>query len=183
VRTLAFAGSLRKDSWNRKLLRRACDLGREAGLDVHEFDLADVPLYNADVESGGFPPAVEAFRGAVAEAAALIIATPEYNNSIPGILKNAIDWASRPPNAFEGKVAAILGASSGRFGTVSAQRALRLVLVSVNVLTLPAPRILVARAAQAFSPDGDLQDEQVVSQLRLLMERLARTARALAAPA
>ena len=180
VRALAFAGSLRKESWNRKLLRLAVEAARESGLDVQEFDLCDVPLYHAEVEAAGFPPPVEAFRGAVRAADALIVATPEYNNSMPGVLKNAIDWASRPPNAFDGKVAAILGASPGNFGTVSAQHALRPVLVTLNVLALPGPRVFIARAPQAFEPDGALKDARAAEQVRLLMRRLADTTRALA---
>ena len=182
VHALAFAGSLRKESWNRKLLRLAIEAAREAGLEVREFDLSDVPLYNADVEAAGFPPAVEALRRAVTEAAALIIATPEYNNSIPGVLKNAIDWASRPPNTLDGKVAAILGASPGNFGTVSAQHALRPVLVTLNVLTLPGPRVFIARAAQAFESDGALKDARAAEQVRALMRRLHDTTRALSLP-
>jgi chromate reductase, NAD(P)H dehydrogenase (quinone) len=180
VHAVAFAGSLRAESWNKKLLRVAIDAAREAGLEVRELDLGPVPLYNADVEAAGFPPAVAAFRLAVAEAAALIIATPEYNNSVPGVLKNAIDWASRPPNALDGKLAAIVGASPGLFGTVSAQHALRQVLVSVNVLTLPGPRLLVARAAAAFEPDGTLRDAAAAGHMRALMQRLAAATRALA---
>ena len=182
VHALAFAGSLRKESWNRKLLRLAIEGAREAGLEAREFDLSDVPLYNADVEALGFPPSVEALRRAVTEAAALIIATPEYNNSIPGVLKNAIDWASRPPNTLDGKVAAILGASPGNFGTVSAQHALRPVLVTLNVLTLPGPRVFIARAAQAFESDGALKDARAAEQVRALMRRLHDTTRALSLP-
>jgi chromate reductase len=182
MRAIAFAGSLRKESWNRKLLRLAVQAAQHAGLDVTEFDLTDVPLYNGDVEAAGFPPAVEALRSAIRDAAAIIIATPEYNNSIPGVLKNAIDWASRPPNALDGKVAAIFGASSGNFGTVSAQHALRPVLVTLNVLALPGPRVFIARAEHAFEDDGSLKDARIAEQLRALMRRLARTARALAGP-
>ncbi|PYM05009.1 MAG: hypothetical protein DMD82_12595 [Candidatus Rokuibacteriota bacterium] len=182
VHALAFAGSLRKESWNRKLLHLAIEGAREAGLEAREFDLSDVPLYNADVEALGFPPSVEALRRAVTEAAALIIATPEYNNSIPGVLKNAIDWASRPPNTLDGKVAAILGASPGNFGTVSAQHALRPVLVTLNVLTLPGPRVFIARAAQAFESDGALKDARAAEQVRALMRRLHDTTRALSLP-
>jgi len=182
VHAVALAGSLRKESWNKKLLRLAIDAAREAGLEVREIDLADVPLYSADIEAGGFPPAVEALRLAIAEAAALIIATPEYNNSVPGVLKNAIDWASRPPNALDGKIAAILGASPGNFGTASAQHALRQVLVTLNVLTLPGPRVLVARAPQAFAPDGTLKDAGAAEQVQALMQRLAHTVRALGRP-
>ncbi len=179
VRALAFAGSLRSDSWNRKLLRLAIEAAKPAGLDVIEFELAGIPLYNADEEARGFPPPVEALRQALRDAAALIIATPEYNHSIPGVLKNAIDWASRPPNAFDGKVAAILGTSPGPLGTVHAQHALRPVLSAVNVLVLPSPRITIARAAQAFEPDGNLKDPHVAAQLHALMQRLADTTRAL----
>ena len=182
VHALAFAGSLRKESWNRKLLHLAIEGAREAGLEAREFDLSDVPLYNADVEALGFPHSVEALRRAVTEAAALIIATPEYNNSIPGVLKNAIDWASRPPNTLDGKVAAILGASPGNFGTVSAQHALRPVLVTLNVLTLPGPRVFIARAAQAFESDGALKDARAAEQVRALMRRLHDTTRALSLP-
>jgi chromate reductase len=183
VHALAFAGSLRKQSWNKKLLRLAIDAARESGLEVVEFDLADVPLYNADVEALGFPAPVEAFRRAIVAASALIIATPEYNNSVPGVLKNAIDWASRPPNALDGKVAAIVGASAGNFGTVSAQHALRPVLVTLNVLALPGPRVFISRAQQAFEPDGSLKDAQVTQQVRTLMRRLADTTGALSPPA
>src|SRR5437879_13756797 len=103
VHAVAFAGSLRKESWNKKLLRLAIDAAREAGLEARELDLAEVPLYSADVEAVGFPDAVEGLRRAVREAAALIIATPEYNNSVPGVLKNArseerrVGKGARPP--------------------------------------------------------------------------------------
>ncbi len=179
VHAVAFAGSLRKDSWNRKLLRLAVEAARQADLETREFDLCDIPLYNADVEALAFPPSVEAFRRAVREAAALIIATPEYNNSLPGVLKNAIDWASRPPNTLDGKVAAILGASTGNFGTVSGQHALRPVLVTLNVLALPGPRVFIPRAAQAFEADGTLTDARQAEQVQALMRRLAHTTRAL----
>jgi len=182
VHAVALAGSLRKESWNKKLLRLAIDAAREAGLEARELDLAEIPLYSADVEAVGFPDAVEGLRRAVREATALIIATPEYNNSVPGVLKNAIDWVSRPPNAFDGKIAAILGASAGSFGTVSAQHALRQVLVTLNVLTLPGPRVFVAGAAHAFEPDGSLKDPRAAEQIRTLMQRLVHTTRALAPP-
>jgi chromate reductase len=183
VRALAFAGSLRLDSWNRKLLRLAIEAAAGAGLDASEFDLSRIPLYNADEEARGFPPPVEALRQALRDVVALIIATPEYNHSMPGVLKNAIDWASRPPNAFDGKVAAILGASTGPLGTVHAQLALRPVLAAVNVLVLPGPRITLARAAQAFEPDGRLKDPEVSARLQALMRRLADTTRALSGSA
>jgi chromate reductase len=180
VRAVAFAGSLRADSWNRKLLRLAIEAALGAGLHVTELGLAGIPLYDGDEEARGFPPAVAALRESIRDAAALIIATPEYNHSIPGVLKNAIDWASRPPNAFDGRIAAIVGASTGPLGTVHAQHALRPVLAAVNVLVLPAPRITIARAPLAFEPDGSLKDTQVAGQLQALMRRLADTTRALA---
>lgn len=179
VQALAFAGSLRADSWNKKLLRLAIDAATRSGLEVRQLDLTEVPLYNADVEAQGFPGPVQALREAIRGSAALIIATPEYNHSIPGVLKNAIDWASRPPNPFDGKVAAIVGASAGPFGTAHAQQALRPVLAVLNVLVVPTPRITIARAAQAFEPDGRLKDAGVAAQLESLMVRLAETAQAL----
>src|SRR2546430_16151487 len=111
VHAVAFAGSLRKESWNKKLLRLAIDAAREAGLEARELDLAEVPLYSADVETGGFPDAVEGLRRAVREAGALIIATPEDNNSVPRVLEKANERASRTPDRLDGKIAAIHGAT------------------------------------------------------------------------
>lgn len=103
MKILGFAGSLRKDSFNRKLLANAISTAKELGQTIEPFDLLGIPLYNGDVEAAGMPDIVNEFRERITEADALVIATPEYNYSIPGVLKNAIDWASRPPNALNGR--------------------------------------------------------------------------------
>src|SRR6266852_4894762 len=116
---LGIAGSLRKGSYNRGLLRAAQGLA-PSGLRVEAFEIGDIPLYNDDVYAQGFPAAVETFRARIRAADALLIVTPEYNYSVPGVLKNAIDWASRPPNQpFDGKPVALMGASAGVFGTTA----------------------------------------------------------------
>ena len=118
IRVLGFAGSLRKASFNAGLLRAAQEMLPD-GMALEVFDLLPIPLYNADVEAHGFPEAVTRFRERIAAADALLIATPEYNYSIPGVLKNAIDWASRPPGntPLDGKTVALMGASPGMMGT------------------------------------------------------------------
>ncbi len=119
IKVLGFAGSLRKGSYNRALLRVAKGLVPE-GMELEIFELDDIPLYNGDVEEQGFPEPVQEFQNKIREVDALLVVTPEYNYSIPGVLKNAIDWASRPPTncAIVGKPVAVTGASTGRFGTV-----------------------------------------------------------------
>src|SRR4026209_985314 len=123
---VGIAGSLRRASINRGLIRAAVD-GAPAGTSVVPYELADIPMFNADVEAGGDPPAVADFKRAIASADALLIATPEYNHCVPGVLKNAIDWASRPAreSVLTGKPVAIMGASTGRGGTARAQAHLR----------------------------------------------------------
>ena len=153
------AGSLRRDSYNRALLRSAVELA-PAELDIRIFDrMGEIPLYNEDVEREGDPEPVAALKRAIAEADALLICTPEYNHGVPGVLKNAIDWASRPPrgSVLSGKPAAIMGASPGQTGTARSQSALRLSFVFTNTPVLPQPEILVYRAAEKFA-DGKLSD-------------------------
>jgi chromate reductase len=125
------------------------------------FELDAIPPYNADVEAQGFPAPVVAFKNAIAEADALLIATPEYNHSIPGVLKNAFDWASRPPghSPLDGKPAAIMGASTGAIGTARAQQHLRLVCSYVNMLVMNLPEVFVARAQDKVDASGRLTDE------------------------
>jgi chromate reductase len=137
------------------------------------FDLAPIPLYNDDLRALGFPAPVEAFRQRIAAADAVLIATPEYNHSIPGVLKNAIDWASRAPDPpFNDKPVAMLGASSGGFGTVRAQLHLLQICASLNMLPLNRPRVLITHAREKFV-DGSLVDENTRGQLRALLEALA----------
>ena len=132
VKVLAIAGSLRKASTNRGLIRAALEM-QVPGVTLSEFDIADIPLFNGDVEAAGLPEPVKAFRARLRESDAVLIATPEYNYSIPGVLKNAIDWASRSypgdPQSFSGKALALMGASSGGFGTDKSQFHFRQVAV------------------------------------------------------
>ncbi len=148
IRVLGFSGSLRKGLYNTALLRAASELLPE-GMTLGIFDLSPIPLYNGDVEVAGAPESVQNFKARIAAADALLIATPEYNYSIPGVLKNAIDWASRPPkdSPLNGKPLAMMGAG-GLLGTVRAQMHLRDILLHNNVLVLNKPEVYVARAAE-----------------------------------
>ena len=169
---IGISGSLRRRSYNTALLETAAQL-LPPGSTLEIFDLSSLPIYNQDDEKP-FPPAVEDFRHRLALADALLIASPEYNASITGALKNAIDWASRPPSQpLNGKPAAIMGASTGNFGTLRAQLHLRQILTHVGALTLPKPEVLIARAGQVFAPDGELVDETARGFLRDLLVALA----------
>src|SRR5258706_2237401 len=146
---LGFAGSLRRASDNRGLIRAAAELA-PPGIAVEIFDLGDLPFYNQDVEDAGEPAGVVAFKRAIAQADALLIATPEYNHGIPGVLKNAIDWASRPyaESAWHGKPIAIMGTSPGPSGTIRAQIQLRECFSTLNLLAVNKPEVTIAGAAQ-----------------------------------
>ncbi len=172
VRVLGISGSLRKASYNTALLRAAVEL-LPPGMALEIFDLALLPIFNQDTEKP-FSEAVVAFRTGLAQADALLIATPEYNSSISGALKNAIDWASRSPQSpLNGKPVAIMGASTGNFGTVRAQLNLRQVLTHVGALTLSKPEVLVARADQAFDAERRLVDAAARGFLQDLLIALA----------
>ncbi len=171
VHVFAVAGSLRKDSYNKKLLRAAMELV-PSGMMIHHFDnLADIPAYNADLDGVEPPEPVRAMKKMLAACDGLLVATPEYNYGIPGVLKNAIDWASRPPatSPLVGKVALLIGASPGMVGTARAQQQLRQAFVFTKTAVLPAPEILVAKAPEKFDVDGRLTDD-VAKQL--ITERL-----------
>jgi chromate reductase len=170
---LGVAGSLRRGSYNRALLRAAQELLPE-GMTLELFDLRDIPPYDMDVEQQGLPTPVVAWKEAIRRADALLIATPEHNWSVPGVLKNAIDWASRPPgdNVFQGKPVAIMGASTGLYGTVRAQLHLRQVLASVDAYVLNRPQVLVARAQDKFDAEGRLIDEPTRALVRNLLTAL-----------
>ena len=174
IRVLAFAGSLRAGSYNKMLLRAAREMA-PAGMEIETFDIAGIPLYNEDVEQAGTPAAVEAFREAIRAADALLIAVPEYNHGVPGVLKNAIDWASRPPrgSALSGKPTALFGASPGQTGTARAQTQLRGSFVFTNTPVLPQPEVLVFRAHEKFDADGRLADEATRAFVRRLLDALA----------
>ena len=169
---LGLSGSLRKGSYNTSLLRAAAEL-LPPGMVLDTFDLSLLPIFNADYEKP-FPAAVEEFRIRMAEADALLIACPEYNSSLTGALKNAIDWASRSPQSpLNRKPVAVMGASTGNFGTVRAQLHLRQILTHVGALTVPKPEVLIARADKAFDAEGRLTDEAARGFLRDLLFALA----------
>jgi chromate reductase len=175
------AGSLREGSYNRALLRAAQEVA-PAGMEIRIFEgMAEIPLFNEDVEARGDPEPVQALKRAIGEADALLVATPEYNHGVPGLLKNAIDWASRPPmrSVLAGKPAAILGASPGVTGTARAQSQLRQAFVFTGTPVLPQPEILVYRAQEKFA-DGRLTDEKTREYLALLLRQLADWTRRLA---
>jgi chromate reductase len=173
IHILGFSGSLRQGSYNTGLLRAAQELLPD-GVTLEFFDIAPIPLYNADVESRGFPVPVTQFKERIAAADALLIAAPEYNYSIPGVLKNAIDWASRPPDTspLNGKPVALTGASIGMMGTARSQYHLRQVCVFTNMLPLNRPEVFVARAHEKFDAQGRLIDETTRQYMRKLLEAL-----------
>lgn len=171
---LGIAGSLREASYNRGLVRAAMELV-PTGTTVIPYDLAAIPMFNADVEADGDPPAVADFKRAIATADAVLIATPEYNHCVPGVLKNAIDWASRPArrSVLTNKPVGITGASTGRGATARAQAHLRDGLAYTNALVLPLPEVLVDLAAEKFDDDGTLTDEDTRDEIRDLLVSLA----------
>lgn len=161
IKVLGIAGSLRKGSYNRALLHTAQEAAPDE-MEIHIFDLLDIPLYNADVESQGLPEPVSAFKQAIQNAHGLLIATPEYNYSIPGVLKNALDWASRPPgqSPLNNKPVALMGASMGMGGTIRSQSHLRQVFCFTESYVMIKPEIYVARAQDKFDSEGRLTDEK-----------------------
>jgi len=172
LRVLGIAGSLRAGSFNRALLRAAQELAPE-GMEIRAFDIAPIPLYNADVEAKGDPEPVAALKTAIREADALLFVTPEYNHGVPGVLKNAIDWASRPPDQpFNDKPAAIMGASPSALGTGRAQYHLRQSCVFLNMHVLNKPEVLVAKAHEKFDKDGRLTDETTRGFVKKHLEAL-----------
>jgi len=166
MRVLAISGSLRRDSQNTMLLRAAAEhLPQEDELVFWE-GLRDVPPYDQDDDVEPAPAAVAALRTAVAEADAVLIATPEYNSSVPGALKNALDWASRPvaTNVFRNKPVAVIGSSAGVFGAVWAQAELRKVLAAMGA-RMAEVELAVGRASEKFDADGRLLDEEIRREL------------------
>ena len=173
VRVLGISGSLRRDSFNTALLRAAGSLLPE-GMSLTLQLLHDVPLYNGDVEAQGLPPAVVAFREAIRAADGVLISTPEYNNSVPGVLKNAIDWASRGrEQPLAGKPLALVSASNGRMGGVRAQLAWMPTLAVLGAQWMHRPQFYLSNAQEAFTPDGTLIVERTREQLRALLASFA----------
>jgi chromate reductase, NAD(P)H dehydrogenase (quinone) len=172
IRILGFAGRLRKQSYNRSALRAAVTLvPEEAQLD--RFELDNIPPYNQDHEREP-PHAVRAFKAAVKAADAILIVSPEYNYSVPGVLKNAIDWASRPygDNAWDGKTVGVMGASVGMLGTARAQYHLRQMFVFLNMFPLNQPEVMIAYAEDRFDDKGNLKDQETTQKIRQLLKSL-----------
>ena len=172
VNILGFAGSLRKNSYNKALLRAAIELlPTDAKLEI--FDLEGIPPFNQDFETQ-MPEKVKEFKAKIKAADAILIATPEYNYSIPGVLKNAIDWASRPygDNSFEGKPVAIMSASIGMLGGARAQYHLRQTFVFLNMHPFNRPEVLVVFAKEKFDENGRLKDEMSKKFIKELLEGL-----------
>ena len=167
---LAISGSLRRNSYNGLLLRAAA-ASAPAGMRIQFYDgLASVPLFSEDLEADAVPPGVRRLREQIVNADALIIATPEYNQSVPGVLKNAIDWLSRPPEeVLVGKPVAVIGASAGRWGTRLAQSHLRHVLYAAEALVMPQPSLFVGNAANLFDSTGRIMDESTTNVLQDLL--------------
>jgi chromate reductase len=180
MRVLGITGSLRRDSYNHALMREAAER-LPAGVELVEFErLAEIPPYDADLEEGVTPAAVAELREAMREADAVLVATPEYNHSIPGVLKNALDWASRPAgqSALTGTPSAVIGASTGMFGAVWAQAETRKVLGALGGQVLEA-ELPVARAAELYregrlelSPEQSQRLEEILATLVAEVEQL-----------
>ena len=172
IKILGFAGSLRKDSYNKSLLRAALELvPKDAELET--FDLEGIPPFNQDQENQP-PEKVKEFKAKIRAADAILIVTPEYNYSIPGVLKNAIDCASRPygDNAFEHKPVAIMGASIGAMGTARAQYHLRQCFVFLTCFALNQPEVMVPFANDKIDKNGKLTDQKTRDKIRELLESL-----------
>ncbi|HKR00624.1 MAG TPA: NAD(P)H-dependent oxidoreductase [Pyrinomonadaceae bacterium] len=172
ISILGIAGSLRQQSYNRAALRAAAGLVPE-GATLETFELDGIPGFNQDNEQN--PPAkVTELKQRIRAADAVLIVTPEYNYSIPGVLKNAIDWASRPygDSAWNGKPAAIMGASVGVIGTARAQYHLRQMMVFLNMFPVNQPEVMIGNAQERFDADGNLTDDQTKEYIRQLLQNL-----------
>ena len=170
IRILGFAGSLRKESYNRALLAAAHEMALDdATLEI--FDLEGIPPFNQDLENDP-PQKVKDFKARIRAADAILIVTPEYNYSIPGVLKNAIDWASRPhgDNAFEGKPVAVMGASIGMQGTARAQYDLRRSFVFLNMYPMNQPEVMVPFAQDKVDSNGRVTYEKTRQKIREFLE-------------
>jgi len=177
MKILALPGSLRAASYNRLLILAAEEL-TPAGVEIQVHEIDDIPLYDADLDKEPAPEPVARLRAAIADADALLLSTPEYNYSVPGVLKNAIDWASRPPgkSVLEGKPVAIMGASTGTSGTMRAQLAWRPVFLFTDSPMVGKPEVYVAKAADKFDREGRLIDETARDLVAKLIANLVELA-------
>lgn len=183
LRVLGISGSLRRGSFNTALLRAAAEIAdaEQLPLRIELADLRPIPMYDDDLRATGVPAPVEELRAAIAAADAVLFATPEYNYSVPGVLKNAIDWASRPPSQpFAGKPFAVMGASGGPSGTMRMQYHLRQIAVFLDMHPLNKPEVFVRNASALFDTEGRLIDEAtrkvIGEQLRALVAWTRRLA-------
>ncbi|ANB17017.1 NADPH-dependent FMN reductase [Dokdonella koreensis] len=177
VRVVGVVASLRQGSYNR-LLMRAAQEALPPGMQLELAEIADIPFYDGDVEAAGLPAPVQRFKAQIRAADALLIATPEYNYAIPGLLKNALDWASRPAgqSALAGKAMAVIGASTGVLGTARAQMQLRQLALGLDVQVANRPEVLLGHAASKFDAQGRLTDETartLLGNLLLTLQSLA----------
>ncbi len=174
IKVFAICGSLRKGSYNRMALRVAAE-NLPPGMTLDQYDrLAEIPPYNEDVRQQGFPPVIEDLRRRIKAADGLLFVTPEYNYSVSGVLKNAIDWASRPPDQpFAGKPVAMMGASMGGFGTGRAQYHLRQTCVYLDMIPLNKPEVMIPQAQNKFDAQGQLTDAASLKFIQDLMVALA----------
>ena len=172
IKILGIAGSLRKESYNKSALKAAQALAPE-GTEVEIFDIAGIPLFSQDDEHH-VPPRVTEFKKRIHAADAILFVTPEYNYSVPGVLKNAIDWASRPygESAWHGKPVAIMGASVGTMGTARAQYHLRQMFVFLNMHAVNQPEVMIANASQKFDNEGNLSDDVAANLITQLLTNL-----------
>jgi chromate reductase len=180
VQVLGFAGSLRRASVNKGALRAALAVAPPSMV-LETYDLSDIPLYDEDLRLAAVPEAVQRFKDRIAAADALLIVTPEYNYSLPGVLKNAIDWASRPPatSPLGGKPMAMMGAG-GVSGSARAQQHLRQVASFTNMLPMNKPEVAIQRSWDKFDPEtGDLTDDDARQDIRRLLEALVAWTRRL----
>lgn len=182
IRILGIAGSLRRESYNRAALRAATQLVPE-GATIETFELDGIPGFNQDEEQN--PPAkVVELKRSIREADAILFVTPEYNYSVPGVLKNAIDWASRPygDSAWNGKPAAIMGASIGAIATARAQYHLRQMMVFLNMFPINQPEVMIGNASKRFDSEGNLTDDATKEFIRQLLQNLVEWTRRIGQP-
>ncbi len=177
INVIGLSGSLRSGSYNTALLRAAGELAPDL-MRIEAYDISDIPLYNEDVRLAGFPEPVAKFRDAVRGADALLIASPEYNRSVPGVLKNAIDWASRGSDQpFAGKPAAFMGVSRGALGAAFANHHLRQIFVYLDAVMVNGPEVMIGGGAQKFDDTGRLVDEATRRFVAAHLEKLATLVR------
>lgn len=171
---LGISGSLRKDSYNTLVLRAAQKLA-PAGISIIIADISQIPLYNEDVRDAGDPAAVSALKAQIRAADTVLIATPEYSFSLPGVLKNTLDWLARPPEPpFIGKPVAILGATTSQVGTARVQYHLRQVLTSMNTFIVNRPEVFIREAPAKFNAHNELTDETTAKLITELLDALQK---------